>query len=225
MNVVFIAIAAQVIVGVALVAWVRARVNAFLGSDAELERVRREIGALIVELDASADRNITVLEDRLAALKELVATADRRIASLDKEASRRHAEAAVYDRLGRFSEPRPDTASLEKASREKASPGFTGAEGPRPGADRPEQGQAEPARDRASEAPRPATAPVSESVPFIRFSDKPLPIEEPFADKVVALSRRGFSSDIIAARLKATMAEVDLVLSLERERAGRHEDG
>ena len=224
MNVVFIAIAAQVIVGVALVAWVRARVNAVLGSDAELERVRREIGALIVELDASADRNITVLEDRLASLKELVATADRRIASLDKEASRRHAEAAVYDRLGRFSEPRPDTASREKASR-----GFPGAESPRPGADRPEQGPAEPARDRASEAPRPATAPVSESVPesvpFIRFSDKPLPIEEPFADKVVALSRRGFSSDIIAARLKATMAEVDLVLSLERERAGRRADG
>jgi hypothetical protein len=51
------------------------------------------------------------------------------------------------------------------------------------------------------------------SIPFIRFSDKPLVFEEPFAERVARLHKRGFSSDIIAAKLKATIAEVDLAIA------------
>jgi len=172
MTSILIIAALQILVSVFLILWTRTSVRRFLGSDEEINRVRREIGALIIELDSSADRNVTVLEDRLSALKELLSDADKRIAVLGQERSRRLPDATVYDRLGRVAEPNPIP---------KAEP----------------------------------------LVPFIRFSEKPLPIEEPFADKVVSLARRGFSSDIIAARLGVTMTEVDLVLSMERERDAR----
>ncbi len=183
MTSILIAIAVQVIVSLSLVVWTRAKVRRFLGSEDEIGKIRREIGALIVELDSSADRNVTVLEDRLTALKDLVAEADKRISMLGQEKARRQSEDTVYDRLGRQSE------------RRFAEPAR----------------QAEPAP--AAEPPRHAEP----SVPFIRFSEKPLDLEEPFADKVLSLSKRGFSSDIIAARLGATMAEVDIVLSMDRD--------
>ncbi len=180
MTSILIIAALQILVSVFLILWTRASVRRFLGSDEEINRVRREIGALIVELDSSADRNVTILEDRLSSLKSLLADADKRISVLGQERSRRLPEDTVYDRLGRTPEPKqvpvPDSRQAQLA---------------------------EPL------------------VPFIRFSEKPLPIEEPFADKVVSLARRGFSSDIIAARLGVTMTEVDLVLSMERERDAR----
>jgi hypothetical protein len=169
-----------------------------LGSDEEIGRIRREIGSLIIELDASADRNITVLEDRLNTLKEIVAETDKRIAILSRDRGKRQVETAVYDRLGRTAPQRPRSEAASEAASQ------AGSEIP------------------GKPVERPVDQPVVPSdIPFIRFSEKPLSIEEPFADKVLSLARKGFSSDIIAARLGGTITEVELVLSMEREREGR----
>ncbi len=184
MTGVLIALAAQTIVSVILVAWVRRRVSQVLGAGDEIERIRREIGSLIVELDSSADRNVTILEDRLGSLRGLIVEADKRAAVLVHEHPRRQAEGAVYDRLGRLPESRPSKV---------VEPNAVQLDSIKPESLKPE-------------------------LPFIRFTDKPLPIEEPFADKVCSLFRRGFSSDIIAAHLGVTMAEVDIVIALEQER-------
>lgn len=183
MTPIVIAIVVQAFVSLLLIIWARSRVRLFLDSGEEIEKIRREISALVVELDASAERNVSVIEDRLASLKDVLADADKKIALLSQDRTRRLPENMTYNRLGQSSENNN--------------------------------------RETASKSPVAESNPEPAELPFIRFSEKPLPIEEPFADKVVALSRRGFSSDIIAARLGATMAEVDLVLSLERERASR----
>lgn len=193
-----IALAIQVLVSVALIVWTRARIRGALGSDEEIGRIRREIGSLIIELDASADRNITVLEDRLNTLKEMVAETDKRIAILSRDRGKRQVETAVYDRLGRTAPQRPRSEAASEAASQ------AGSEIP------------------GKPVERPVDQPVVPSdIPFIRFSEKPLSIEEPFADKVLSLARKGFSSDIIAARLGGTITEVELVLSMEREREGR----
>lgn len=186
-------VALQIIVAVVLIVWTRSQVHSAMGSGDEIAKVRREIGALIIELDASADRNITIVEDRLKSLKDRIAEADSRIAILSQERARRPPEGIVYDRLGRTPEQRQRVTATERAA-PIASPEINASS--------------------AAPAPEPA-------IPFIRFSDKPIPIEEPFADAVRTLSLRGFSSDIIAARLGATIAEVDLVISLDAERGGQ----
>jgi hypothetical protein len=200
-----IALAIQVLVSVALIVWTRSRIRGALGSDEEIGRIRREIGSLIIELDASADRNITVLEDRLATLKEMVAETDKRIAILSQDRGKRQVETPVYDRLGRTAPQRPRSEAASQTAGQTAN---------RDGIEIPEK-----------PVDRPVGQPVVPSdIPFIRFSEKPLSIEEPFADKVLSLARKGFSSDIIAARLGGTITEVELVLSMEREREGRTKD-
>ncbi|MBU0928918.1 MAG: hypothetical protein KKA67_14305 [Spirochaetes bacterium] len=231
-----IAIAVQVIVSALLIAWTRIKVRRFLGSEDEIDKIRREIGALIVELDASADRNVTVLEDRLTALKELLVEADRRISLLGQERARPRADGAGYDRLGRPAEPSRAAPAVAYGSGEELPP-VPGVSVP---AAQVSSAPASPGSSRAAPVPAAPAAPAEPGagsaayteaprsrepdVPFIRFSEKPVSIEEPFVDKVISLSRRGFSSDIIAARLGATMAEVDIVLSMENERDGRTEE-
>jgi len=183
MTPILIAIIVQTIVSLVLILWTRSKVRMYLNSGEEIEKIRREIGALVVELDASADRNVTVLEDRLASLQGVLSEADKKIALLSQDRTKRLPEKVTYDKFGKF----PVHSNRENVRDVETE---------------------EKVQDKAD-------------LPFISFSEKPLPIEEPFADKVVSLSRRGFSSDIIAARLGATMAEVDLVLSLERERDSR----
>ena len=208
MTPILFAIIAQIIISLVLVLWTRSTVRKFLGSGEELGRIRREIGALMVELDSSADRNVTVLEDRLKALKELVNEADKRLSMLGQDRSRRQAESVVYNRLGRAAAGADSSNTPAERLPERL-------------AERPVEKVPEPSRGSTPEETAQQAVP---EVPFIRFSDKPLPLEEPFADKVLSLSRRGFSSDIIAARLGATIAEIDLVISLERERDGRSKE-
>jgi len=187
-------VAVQIIVAVILIAWTRSQVRSALGSGDEIARVRREIGALIIELDASADRNITIVEDRLKSLKDLLADADSRIALLSQERVKRPTEGVMYDRLGRASE-----------SHQKAL---------------------ETGRVTADIADHAAGSRWNTNTAWIRTTDNhsfdflrsPLPTEEPFADAVRTLSLRGFSSDVIAARLGTTIAEVDLAISLDAER-------
>jgi len=116
----------------------------------------------------------------------------------------------VYDRLGRQSErKRAPAAEPARQPEPVRTPEAAVRPEPVPAAEPPRH--AEPIR------PAEPIRKAEPSVPFIRFSDKPLDLEEPFADKVISLSRRGFSSDIIAARLGATMAEVDIVISMDRD--------
>lgn len=183
MNTIIIIIVVQILINVILIIWFRHKINSFLGSGTEIDKIRREVAALVMELNSSADRNISILEDRIENLKELMAQADKRIAGLNRELSNRKKELAIYDNLGRVSQATKTIEQKTEVTEVNASP----------------------------------------SIPFLKFSEKPLPIEEAFVDKVLSLSRRGFSSDIIAARLDATMAEVDLVISLEQERNRTHD--
>jgi hypothetical protein len=194
-----------------------------------IARVRREIGALIIELDGSADRNITVLEDRLRELKDCIAEADKRIVMLSSGRARPWVEPLVP--LQRSSQdhlsPAPQPEQAVQPTPVPVSPEPFAREVPEPVA----REVPEPvAREVSEPVPREAREPVSETreadresgplgkprtapVPFIRFSDKPLVFEEPFAERVARLHKRGFSSDIIAAKLKATIAEVDLAIA------------
>lgn len=188
-----LALALQLIVSIFLIVWVKAKVRGHLDSGSEIDRMRREIGALMTEMEGSADRNVTILEDRIERMRELIAEADRRIELSARESTRRTAEAATR--------ARPETRPEQRAEQRADS---------RPDA-------------RLDEQPAPASDMKPEQIPFITFSDKPLVIEAPFAEKAMELYRRGFSSDLIAARLGSTLSEVELALAIGRER--NREDG
>jgi len=187
-----VSIAIQIIVSLFLLAWTKKKVHKELDSGSTLAKVRSEMGALMAEMEGSADRNITILEDRLASLRELLAQADKRISLSAREDSRRNAEGKVRTALERdgyapvLPEVQPQAA----------------------------QTKVEPTEAVAPPKVAPPLAAKSPDIPFIRFSEKPVSIEAPFAQKALELSKRGFSSDIIAARLNSTLSEVELALAM-----------
>jgi len=64
-----------------------------------LKQIRDEVDRLIVELNQTTDRNITLIEDKLASLNEQLALADKRIVMLRREAVKDQAGTHVYSNL------------------------------------------------------------------------------------------------------------------------------
>ncbi len=66
-----------------------------------LERMRAEVQGVIVEMNQTTERNVELLEDRIAQIGELLAQADRRLGVLKREAEKQDSAAQVYSQLGR----------------------------------------------------------------------------------------------------------------------------
>jgi hypothetical protein len=219
MNNLLVLLAVQTLVSILLIVWVRLKVMRSLDDGDSIARVRREIGALIIELDGSADRNITVIEDRLRELKECIAEADKRIVMLSNESARVQKPTAnsfphTYQSIVRAPQPSPESITTSQGT--STLPDVTLAS---PEAAPQEQqpvlstGQTVQPATKVNQPAASALPASSSAVPFIRFSEKPLVFDDSFAERVARLHKRGFSSDIIAAKLKATIAEVDLAIA------------
>ena len=94
-------------VGIALRGYVRRQTR----QEAVLEEIKREAGAIITELNATTERNIELLEERIQRISELVATADRRIGTLRKENSIDQSVRQTYTHLGDRRSHRPADAT------------------------------------------------------------------------------------------------------------------
>lgn len=64
-----------------------------------LQEVRKEIDALITELNQNADRNLTLMEQRLGQIQQVLTEADRRLVLLKKEETKSQASAQIYSHL------------------------------------------------------------------------------------------------------------------------------
>ncbi|MFW6312994.1 MAG: hypothetical protein ACOC2N_03835 [Spirochaetota bacterium] len=64
-----------------------------------LDEIKREVGAIITELNATSERNIELIEDRIATLERLLEQADRRIGALRRDLSS-HGTTGTYSNLG-----------------------------------------------------------------------------------------------------------------------------
>jgi hypothetical protein len=152
-----------------------------------------EVNRLIAEIDAAADRDLTLLEDKISALRKLLDEADKRIRLQKNELEKQNAQEAAFAALGRRYVAKAETApSLEPAPEAAAKP------------------QAEKAPDAEATPPRAL---------FIRSSLQIKPKDPPFAEQVLDLYRNGFSADLIAAKLGSTVAEVELVINLSAQQA------
>ena len=225
----------------ALFLYVRTRLRRALDAEGLLADLRREVSALVAELNAEADRDVTLIEDRSAELRRLLEDVERRMAVMRREAATRAGERAVLERLDLAraeSRTKPEAAPTNEPRRSWDPLLARGAGVAEPAAD---ARAATPGRGRVSSdarieepaggssiPPGPAPAPEPETpretvagpseLPFVSFSSVPVKGRSDFREEAISLWRKGFSSDLIAARLGSTIAEVDLVVGLEEER-------
>ena len=66
-------------------ALLRDRVRRATSRDAHIAEIRDEVSRLLVELNRTTDRNIALIEDRIASLNELLSSADKKIGLLRRE--------------------------------------------------------------------------------------------------------------------------------------------
>ena len=184
----FFALAAIEVAGLFAI-WfiIRSKVARYLELENLLAGVRDEVRALVLELNETADRNVSLVEDRMQALHDLLDDIDRRIGLGKRELEARSLEREVYEKL---SKRRPIV---------------------------PEAG-----RTVASESIREPDAPISLSLgqsPEIVVSNDLAISSKTRREEALELHRRGISADLIAARLGATVAEIELLVEMEERRA------
>lgn len=200
--------------------FVRARIGKALDAEGLREKLRAEVGQLVRDLNQTTDRNITLLEDAVRSLKETIAEADRRVEVLRREYGRRAQEQAVYDRLGRLRTAGPvevESGNVRRYSEREGSAARPEVPDPLPSESLTAE-RLEPENQDERETPQP-------SMPFITFSSNPLRSKPPLKEEVLSLNRRGISTEFIAAKLGITVAEVELIISLEEQKglAGRED--
>lgn len=202
-----IVIGIQIVFCILAVIWLRYRLARFFSDSSTVDSVRQEVNSLLMELDASAERNINIMEDRLQQLRQLLAESDKRLSLLTQESRNRQKENDVYSRLGRLPQPvrvpeQPAGAMAESRSLPAAVPA---TESPY-------------AFDRRSE-PKAAQNP-NEPVPFVKLGGTQTSATLSFVDQVLDLYKQGFTAAVIANKTGATAAEVDIVITMEQMRQG-----
>jgi hypothetical protein len=168
--------------------------------DALLAEYREEVKKLIAELDAATDRDERLVTERIKSLKALMEKVDKRLKVLLGEEERRRVHAETYAELGRKRPLVADAASAGVRDNVRSS-----------------------VRDNVRESAVIAKAPPAPEIREIREPEAPRivvaeqqiePTPVPFTEQVLDLSRAGISVDLIASRLKVSIAEVELATAL-----------
>ena len=164
---------------------------------------RAEVYRLIAEIDAAADRDSLLVEERIKTLKKLIEDTDRRIAVYMRELQRSRNGEAMYASLGRGIRAALDSRAPEQ---ENAAVTTKAAEPPPP-----QETTAPPEMPVQPEMPAPQEAPPPPQEPPSRKRGAKKPKVKMQIAEMAAL---GLSPEKIASRLKLSIAEVDLALNL-----------
>jgi hypothetical protein len=197
----------------------RDRVRRAASSESRIAEIRDEVSRLLVELNQATDRNIALMEDKIAVLNEAISTADKKIGLLRRETEKHDVGSQIYSRLAEGRPPwapvisplQTGTVRAERPAPESAE--YRGEEVRQPDASAPQLAvelsqRGQPRGDGMDSAPRhPAETAGQQrgSAADVR-------------QRVMLLWRAGFSPSLIASRVGAPLGEVELIISLEQRK-------
>jgi len=164
---------------------------------------RAEVYRLIAEIDAAADRDSLLVEERIKTLKKLIEDTDRRIGVYMREVQRSRNGEAMYTSLGRGIRAALDSRApqLELIPQEKTTE-YTELHGEKKEGkeDTDTKNSVLPRGDKDSE-PTPPARKRGAKKPKVKM-------------QIAELAAQGASPEKIASRLKLSIAEVELALNL-----------
>jgi hypothetical protein len=203
MNIPFVLSAASLVLVVFSFFFLRRYIARKTAAREMLADYREEVYRLIAEIDAAADRDSLLVEERIKTLKKLIDDTDRRIGVYMRELQRSREGEAMYTSLGRGIRAALDSRTPpEERARENAA------------AAKPEE---------PPQAAPPPAPPDSEATPQAQTPQEPPASARKRGAKkiklktqIAELAAQGLSPQKIASRLKLSIAEVDLALNLLR---------
>ncbi|WP_304224416.1 hypothetical protein [Gracilinema caldarium] len=189
--------------------YVRSLIIKRTSKDRILAEFRDEVDRLIADIDAATDRDIGLIEDRLKTLKALLDETDKRIISYTKELQRRAMQEQAYAELGRRqSAARP--VQRNPITQERQDSLFDENKAASQTAEKTVQDE-----ESAGETPQPIQTPR-----FVKAEKEIKPKPPSFSEQVLELYLAGFSPELIASKLKVTVAEVDLAINVSGKSRG-----
>ena len=193
----------------------RDRVRRAASAEARIGEIREEVSRLLVELNQATDRNVALMEDRIAVLNEAISTADKKIGLLRRETEKHDVGSRIYSRLAEGKPLRsagaqePGEAGAPRAAPPPPVPPLAVELFERPGVtgrlDAPAGPRGAPAAEAAEVEVAATAAPVPGRAGDVR-------------QRVMMLFRAGFSPSLIASRVGAPVGEVELIISLEQRK-------
>ncbi|HVO39846.1 MAG TPA: hypothetical protein VMV03_12525 [Spirochaetia bacterium] len=192
------------------------RVRRHTTASSQIAALRDEVSRLVVELNQTTERNVALVEDRLASLNEASAAADKKMGMLRRETEKHDVGAQVYSRLAEKS------AAARAAARVSEAAPRAGEAGPRPAGAAPRAPEAGPPF--AEGSPQTETAPgaadggVSGSPRDTPRTGTDKGETQDARQRVMMLHRSGFPATLIASRVGMPVGEVELIISLEQRK-------
>ncbi|MCG8403018.1 MAG: hypothetical protein MJA84_15715, partial [Firmicutes bacterium] len=120
-----ISLAVNIIVVSALFLFLTRRLVRRLSQEESLEQLQREAGAIVTEMNQAAERNISLLEDRIDQLKKIEERVDRKITLFNRESEKETQSATTYREIVREAQQRirdDATASKKSADNQNQAP-------------------------------------------------------------------------------------------------------
>jgi len=77
--------------------YINRKIDVKLRPDSILDQIRREINGLVVELNQTTDRNVSLIEERVRSLNALLNQADRRIGVMKREVEQQESAGQTYN--------------------------------------------------------------------------------------------------------------------------------
>ncbi len=152
MVVVFVSVCINIIVILFIYLKLTKQIRNTKSYDYMIEQIRRDVDELVVEINQTTDRNISLVEDRINTIKKLLMQVDSRITLLDRETQKPKKVIPRYTNLQKII--LPDVTKIRNDQ---------------------------------------------------KVSKK---------EQVIELSRKGFTSGIIASKVGVSIGEVELIISL-----------
>lgn len=196
-------------------------------TDAIIGKLRKEVGEIVTELNGTTERNVALLENRIAALNDLLEKAGKTSGALKRESEKHEISSRVYTALER-SRPLAPSLNLDVveeggvASRSLAGTGS--AVGPEPalnntgdpGQDRPhdtDAGTGRTGENRPLEAGKAAGATAND-----HSGEIAAPSNLSVRERALVMHRNGDSTEKIGSVLGLSAGEVELIISLHERR-------
>lgn len=178
-----------------LVVWLRRLVVRRLAPERILRDLHGEIQTLVAEVNQTSDHNISIIEDRIAALRELVHNADRQIEELE----------GLLQRVREAAPEEVFSLPLQTARHEHVEP----------------SSDARRSADATPSAATRETAAVTDDHHRTVSEEPPVEEERDRRTRVAELYEQGLSTELISSHTGVAIGEVELIISLIRGRARR----
>ena len=183
-----------------------------------LSDLKAEVDKLLIEINRTADQDITLVDSRIRDLKALIEEADHRLLLLERTENSRHRERRIMEKLApsavsesaRLRDKKADTDSAVQLSID-----FESYRVPHSEADEPINLSS---LENVSSSDKTAPLRQAPDEPQIVYSADAVNADSrqnvPLKDRVVRMYAEGFSADIICERLKLSLTEVQLIIDL-----------